>query len=336
MTTELKRVRRSIEDEKENGKWGGASHHGRDWIEALLFSVQENLAKRDAIEPGSPLDEWTRQAKQHGQHQVLPALDWGSYQVILLDLRIPDWDRQARQAAAKQHLAEMYREQGRGVVFETGIYTGLLLPATVKTKENAVQMLASWRQELKPWATEIYVAAGDPVAELTDIPRSFEQAMRLLERTFLFGMERVMLPSDLHPLEAMNTGMDEASNKTADSVRYAEKLYYALDMASREAALRVLKEMAIQFPQAYGTEAAIKAAFAQTFTLALNKYAAGQDQSRAVLEEHSSLITDVYAYSTLGELVDHSVEHILKWIGQTDSGGKEIIMRQMLDFILLP
>ncbi|WP_370881019.1 hypothetical protein [Paenibacillus brasilensis] len=100
MTTELKRVRRSIEDEKENGKWGGASHHGRDWIEALLFSVQENLAKRDAIEFGSPLDEWTRQAKQHGQHQVLPALDWGSYQVILLDLRIPDWDRQARQAAA--------------------------------------------------------------------------------------------------------------------------------------------------------------------------------------------------------------------------------------------
>ncbi|MDQ0494970.1 hypothetical protein QOZ95_003148 [Paenibacillus brasilensis] len=31
-------------------------------------------------------------------------------------------------------------------------------------------MLASWRQKLKPWATEIYVAAGDPVAELTDIP----------------------------------------------------------------------------------------------------------------------------------------------------------------------
>ncbi|WP_370881020.1 helix-turn-helix transcriptional regulator [Paenibacillus brasilensis] len=142
-----------------------------------------------------------------------------------------------------------------------------------------------------------------------------------------------MLPSDLHPLEAMNTGMDEASNKTADPVRYAEKLYYALDMASREAALRVLKEMAVQFPQAYGTEAAIKAAFAQTFTLALNKYVAGQDQSRAVLEDHSSLITDVYAYSTLGELVDHSVEHILQWIGQTDSGGKEIIMKQMLDFI---
>ncbi|EHS55801.1 response regulator transcription factor [Paenibacillus sp. Aloe-11] len=333
MTTELKRVRRSIEDEKENGKWGGASHHERDWIEALLFPVQADGAKRNAIELGSPLDEGTRQAEQHGQHLTLPALDWDSYQIILLDLRIPDWDRQARQAAAKQRLAEMCREQGRGMVFEAGIYTGLLLPATVRTEEKAAALLAAWRQELKPWATEIYAAAGDPVAKLTDIPSSFEQALRLLERTFLFGMERVMLSSDLHQLEAMNADMDEASNKTADPMRYAEKLYYALDMASREAALRVLKEMEVQFPQVYRTEAAIKAAFAQAFTLALNKYATGQDQSRSVLEEHSSLITDVYAQSTLGELVDHSVEHILQWIGQTDSGDKEIIMKQMVDFI---
>ncbi|MGG4221131.1 response regulator transcription factor [Paenibacillus jamilae] len=312
MTTELKRVRKSIEDEKGDGKWGSPSSHERDWIEALLFPDQ----------------------REHGQQLALPALGWSSYQVTLLDLRIPDWDRQARQLAAKQRLTELCREQGTGIVFEAGIYTGLLLPGMLKTEEDAVQLLAAWRQELKPWVTEIYGAAGTSVDMLGDISRSFEQALRLLERAFLFRAERVMLPGDLQEWETVQAETDEASDKASDDpARYAEKLYYALDMANGKAATRVIKEMEVQFPQIYRTESAIKAAFAQTFTLALNKYAAGQEHSRTVLEEHSSLITNVYAYSTLGELVDHSLEHVLQWIGQTDTGGKEIIMKQMIDFI---
>ncbi|ADO58552.1 response regulator transcription factor [Paenibacillus polymyxa] len=336
MTLELKRVRQSIENEKGDGKWGSPSPHERDWIEALLFPVHA-VHPRDAVEPShraSKQADHQSGAGKHGQQPALPALDWSSYQVILLDLRIPDWDRQARQLAAKQRLAELCRDQDRGIVFEAGIYTGLLLPAMLKTEQDAVQLLAAWRQELKPWVNEIYGAAGAPVDILSDIPRSFEQALRLLERTFLFRAERVMLPEDLHEWETVHAEMDEASDRASDDpMRYAEKLYYALDMANGKAATRVIKDMEIQFPQIYRTESAIKAAFAQTFTLALNKYAAGQEHSRTVLEEHSNLITNVYAYSTLGELVDHSLEHVLQWIGQTDTGGKEIIMKQMIDFI---
>ncbi|AJE52384.1 response regulator transcription factor [Paenibacillus polymyxa] len=336
MTLELKRVRQSIENEKGDGKWGSPSPHERDWIEALLFPVHAEHT-RDAVEPShraSKQADHQSGAGKHGQQPALPALDWSSYQVILLDLRIPDWDRQARQLAAKQRLAELCREQDRGIVFEAGIYTGLLLPAMLKTEQDAVQLLAAWRQELKPWVNEIYGAAGAPVDILSDIPRSFEQALRLLERTFLFRAERVMLPGDLREWETVHAEMDEASDRASDDpMRYAEKLYYALDMANGKAATRVIKDMEVQFPQIYRTESAIKAAFAQTFTLALNKYAAGQEHSRTVLEEHSNLITNVYAYSTLGELVDHSLEHVLQWIGQTDTGGKEIIMKQMIDFI---
>ncbi|MFT9370651.1 response regulator transcription factor [Paenibacillus polymyxa] len=336
MTLELKRVRQSIENEKGDGKWGSPSPHERDWIEALLFPVHAEHT-RDAVEPShraSKQADHQSGAGKHGQQPALPALDWSSYQVILLDLRIPDWDRQARQLAAKQRLAELCRDQDRGIVFEAGIYTGLLLPAMLKTEQDAVQLLAAWRQELKPWVNEIYGAAGAPVDILSDIPRSFEQALRLLERTFLFRAERVMLPEDLHEWETVHAEMDEASDRASDDpMRYAEKLYYALDMANGKAATRVIKDMEVQFPQIYRTESAIKAAFAQTFTLALNKYAAGQEHSRTVLEEHSNLITNVYAYSTLGELVDHSLEHVLQWIGQTDTGGKEIIMKQMIDFI---
>ncbi|MEJ3720224.1 response regulator transcription factor [Paenibacillus polymyxa] len=336
MTLELKRVRQSIENEKGDGKWGSPSSHERDWIEALLFPVHSEHP-RDNVEPShraSKQADHQSGAGKHGQQPALPALDWSSYQVILLDLRIPDWDRQARQLAAKQRLAELCRDQDRGIVFEAGIYTGLLLPAMLKTEQDAVQLLAAWRQELKPWVNEIYGAAGAPVDILSDIPRSFEQALRLLERTFLFRAERIMLPEDLHEWETVHAEMDEASDRASDDpMRYAEKLYYALDMANGKAATRVIKDMEIQFPQIYRTESAIKAAFAQTFTLALNKYAAGQEHSRTVLEEHSNLITNVYAYSTLGELVDHSLEHVLQWIGQTDTGGKEIIMKQMIDFI---
>ncbi|MGG1938825.1 response regulator transcription factor [Paenibacillus polymyxa] len=336
MTLELKRVRQSIENEKGDGKWGSPSSHERDWIEALLFPVHGEHA-RNAVEPShraSKQAEHQNGGGKHGQQPALPALDWSSYQVVLLDLRIPDWDRQARQLAAKQRLAELCREQGRGIVFEAGIYTGLLLPAMLKTEKDAVQLLAAWRQELKPWVNEIYGAAGAPVDILKEIPKSFEQALRLLERMFLFRAERVMLPGDFHEWETVPAHMNEASDRAPDDpMRYAEKLYYALDMANGKAATRVIKDMEVQFPQIYRTESAIKAAFAQTFTLALNKYAAGQEHGRTVLEEHSNLITNVYAYSTLGELVDHSLEHVLQWIGQTDTGGKEIIMKQMIDFI---
>lgn len=338
MSTELKRVRQSIEDEKEDGKWGRQPSHERHWIEALLFPVHGEQA-RNAAESSDSLHRASKQAQYQNsdgkrEQPPLPALDWRSYQVILLDLRIPDWDRQARQSAAKQRLTEICREQGRGIVFEAGIYMGLLLPTMLQTEEDAVQLLATWQLELKPWATEIYVAAGDPVATLNDIPRSFEQALRLLERTFLFRAERVMLSGDLHELETVETEWSGASDSASvDPLRYAEKLYYALDMANGKAATRVIKEMEVQFPRVYRTESAIKAAFAQTFTLALNKYATGQDHSRTVLEEHSSWITNVYAYSTLGELVDHSLEHVLQWIGQTDTGGKDIIMKQMINFI---
>lgn len=249
MTSELKRVRQNIEDEKEVGKWGSPPSHERNWIEALLFPVHQEHA-RNAVESSDYLHRASKQAEhqsgngKHGQQPALPALDWSSYQIILIDLRIPDWDRQARQSAAKQRLTELCHEQGRGIVFEAGIYMGLLLPATLQTKKDAVQLLATWRQELKPWAAEIYVAAGDPVATLNDIPRSFEQALRLLERTFLFRAERVMLSGDLHELETVETEMSGASdNATDDPLRYAEKLYYALDMANSEAATRVIKEM---------------------------------------------------------------------------------------------
>lgn len=70
MTTELKRVRRSIESEKEDGKWGSPPVHERDWIEILLFPVQEDRANRGALEHSDPLNGGTEQAEHPGQ---LPA-----------------------------------------------------------------------------------------------------------------------------------------------------------------------------------------------------------------------------------------------------------------------
>ncbi len=114
MTTELKRVRRSIESEKEDGKWGNPPAHESDWIEILLFPVQEDRANRGALEHSDPLHGGTEQAEHHGKHPAPPSLDWRSYQVVLLDLRIPDWDRQSSAVGSKAAANGNVRGAGQG------------------------------------------------------------------------------------------------------------------------------------------------------------------------------------------------------------------------------
>lgn len=308
MIAELQRIAAVLEREREalTRHVGEDTAYREHQIEALLFDHLEGRGEADTL-----------------------GLRWPMYQIVLFELHAaPDVQRSN---AVKRKLVDAFDHKDRGIVFSFHSGLGLLCREPLTTEEAAKGLYEEWSQLLGEWEIRMYAAAGQPVHSVHDMALSYEQANAVLNDRFLFAEKRVMLWSDELSL---GTSLPAEEMSAPDESEMADKLYYALDIRSSESVMRVLSEMEERIVPFHRSEQAIKTAFSQIFSLALNKLAAANEHMQPIMQEHSMLITEVYHQQTLSDLKIMAEGHLTGLIGRMGGGSKDTVMKQMIDFIL--
>ncbi|MDP4098029.1 response regulator transcription factor [Paenibacillus sp. P96] len=318
MAEELQRIYRVLESQRAANRENGASVEQRrsDYLERLLLNTYKG---------GNAELEY-----------IPPELQWPSYQVMLLDIHLPGADQMGRMAAARERLSEICSERGYGFVFTAGAHTGILLRRSLKRPTQASELLEEIRGALSSYVAAVYAAAGKEVAALGQLKASCDAASRLLERRFLFRGDRVLLDSDW-PVQAWEEpkSCEPAVLEGVDQMpvrELADRLYYALEVANKEAVERLLQDMGRACLSRESSELTIKEEFARILTLALNKFMAGHELGSSSFEP-SSLIAEVYAQRSLPELVGSVHLRLKQLMASLCASSKETVMKQIVDFI---
>ncbi|MFM9280318.1 response regulator transcription factor [Paenibacillus jiagnxiensis] len=318
MAEELQRIYRMLESRKAVDGRQGASGDRRysDYLEALLLKTYTD----GEAEPES----------------IPPELQWPAYQVIMLDIHLPDADRMGKMAAAKEQLSGLCRERGYGFVFAAGGHTCILLRQSLKSMDQASRLLKEIRGALSSCASAVYAAAGREVTSLGQLKVSCDAASRLLERHFLFRGDRVLLHSDWlalgqEELESSGRPFHESEYRML-SRDFADRLYYALEVANKETAAQILQDMEKACLTRESSEQSVKEGFARVLTLALNKFMAGREGSSSTFET-ADLVAEIYGQRSLPELVDRVRLRLEQLMASLSAGSKETVMKQIVGFI---
>ncbi|MFC9712119.1 response regulator [Paenibacillus sp. NPDC056933] len=312
---ELERIAAMLTRERETL----ARHAGEDTayrehqIEALLFDRLEGTGTVEANALG---------------------LNWAEYQIVLMEMHAaPDLQRGS---VVKRKLAEAFDQKDRGIVFSFHSGLGLLCKEPILTVQSAQNFYEELEGLLEEWTIHMYAAAGKPVSSITDVAQSYNQANSVLGGRFLFAEKRVMLWDEREKdLDVIGSSVDTGDKERdePDEAELADKLYYALDIRSNDSVMRVLTEMEERFVPYHQTEQAIKTAFSQVFSLAINKLAATNQHMQSIMQEHSVLITEVYHQLTLLDLKVMAAEHLNRLIQRMGGGSKDTVLKQMIEFI---
>ncbi|WP_181150914.1 response regulator transcription factor [Paenibacillus sp. PCH8] len=281
-------------------------------IEALLF---------DSLEGAGSMEEDSL------------GLHWPHYQIVLIEIHAaPDLQRGS---GMKRKLIEAFDHKDRGIVFSFHSGLGLLSKEMTTSESSARNLYDELEGLLGEWDIHMYGAAGEPVHSTAEIAQSYTQANNVLGERFLFTERRIILWNEGETGEvASEAGVEGvAGTPEPDEAELADKLYYALDIRSSDSVMRVLGEMEDRLVPYHRTEQAIKSAFSQVFSLAINKLVATNQHTQSIMQEHSVLINEVYHQFTLSDLKVMTAEHLNRLIQRMGGGSKDTVLKQMIEFI---
>lgn len=267
----------------------------------------------------------------HLNNLIQLGLSWQAYQVLIIEAHgQPDGDSLYLNGL-KRALFEHFDAQDRGIVFSAGSGIGILLKEVVTQSPQADRLYHEIAEVSSDWNWHVYAAVGKAVRDISSINDSYKEAAELLHHRFLFEGERVIMQEDLDQLMIsfpMNEGLTPD-----DEADWSSKLYYALDIRSKEAVERVLEEMEEHIVSYDRSEQTIKSSYAQIISMAVNKFSSGNPDLYPILQDYSVFISDVYRQPTFNMLKRLTREHFVGLIDRLGGSSKDAVLKQMIDFI---
>lgn len=322
MTSELRRIHRLITSEQQQQHtW---HHKGQEQQGATLERIMESLL----LGTWEVMQEHLQEPNQ-AIHIPSGLRDWSAYQVLLLGWTSATPDSHLPLTTLKQRLDEAFASEGDAVSFILAGGLGLLLQQPLTGRHQAAWMLEKLERVFKPLALSPYAAAGPVVTEMQNIHKSYLHALSLLEVRFALGGRRVLLSSDAPESDSERQGDTTISMEQLQP--YGERLYYAVDVANKEVVKGILNELREELISYSLSEQVLKDAFAQLFTLVLNKLFTGRHER--LFRDYSGVITDVYARTTLQSLLEHAYEQLSEIADALHDDTREGAMKRMTDFI---
>lgn len=287
--------------------------------------VKQHVSNEDLFYREHLIESMIFDDRTWAQEQVKDwGLDWPSYQVLLVEIY---GESNSYMTEIKREIAEMLNTSQRGVVFSAGQYIGLLLKAPATSKDDSKRLHEEIVSLIRRFSALGYIAGGTPVTQINDLGRSYREAVSTLELRFFAKEHTLMLfgeyefdrePSSVHPL---------------DENVLADKLYYALDIRSKDLLARVLSELEeIIISNGY-TEGDVKKITVQIAALALNKLSLNHEDAKSIATEHTSMLAALYRQPTLYELLTTLNIQFVKVISQLGGNSKDTVIKQMIDFI---
>lgn len=263
------------------------------------------------------------------------------YQIVLAELS-PAADSGTGVSAwadsVRKRWSEIVEDTGRGYLFDTGPYLGILLlediSRPVRRKELA-RLLAD--------GTEGHVmftaAAGEAVRKLAGLRLSYDSALSQMKRSFMLqpgeihtggpsGREREE-PPGAEPAAAVAEAKVDGEEPDLDVL--AGRLCYAVDLGSRDGVAEALREAGGRIA-AYDCSADyVKRSFGHMLAVLLNKVSVAH--GREAVHDMLPLIPELYRQNHYGGLLELTEARLGELCFRLGNGSSAPVMKQMLDFI---
>ncbi|WP_046216142.1 response regulator transcription factor [Paenibacillus wulumuqiensis] len=303
MEEELRRVHRTLEQERRVNVRRSEPVPVHEVVEQMLLSSS---------------------GKEQNKAETELQLDWDRYQIILLELREGPGRPSEGLARQFRRLSDWWTDDPKNIVFRAGSYLGILTG-----READRDSLLQLRQRLlaqEPEGYQVYLAAGEATGDKSLIHDSYEQAESLMNRRFWAG-ESGILQMEPAPVEPE----DEVTVPLAGE--WADRLYYAVDIRSLNAVERVMQELITACRSASLSERDTKSLCSHVLSLALSRLPGSIAGSGPAVQKCLSLIPELYAMSTAGQIIRLVLQQIGELLESMDGGSHESVMKQMTDFI---
>lgn len=255
-------------------------------------------------------------------------LDSKEYQIILfkfLSANNMDIDE------VKQLLAHSF-EPDRGALFSNDSGIGMILKDIPKTQESYQYLLETIKKIVHIY--DPVISISEVVTSIEDLSEAFRKANQLLEHHFFFE-ERGFLNKDSKPIiPPQDVRMERADVYEAILDSYAEKLYFAIDIASQMGIEERLIEIAQLLVNERSTEDQIKRYYFRILSSVLNKCSAEKPEIQSVLSEVSESMVDIYKQTNLSQLMNYIQKLLMKIMSSLEYGDQHDQMKRLEDFIL--
>jgi len=247
------------------------------------------------------------------------------YQLLLIELYSREHSL-TMNATLKKKLADIIEKKQLGWVFTAEPYVGVLLKDYLLQNGSREQMKL-WIEECCGTRVRFAAAASEPVREPLELQKWSPAVRSLLKQRFMLQGQHIHSASlEGNAKQAETERSDELS---IDSL--AQKLYYMLDIGSREGVIKALDEASNQICAHDSSEQAVKSSWAQLVTIVLNKAAISNPQ--VSIQEDLSMITALYLAHHYNEMIDQLQKRLTDLAAKIGKSDSLSVMKQMTDFI---
>ncbi|MCI3919950.1 response regulator transcription factor [Paenibacillus sp. TRM 82003] len=227
--------------------------------------------------------------------------------------------------AVKRELADRFEGTGRGVVFEMEPYVGILSKASMADpyhRDIAYRQISDACQKAD---TDFAVSAGGAAADWSDVPASYESALRLMKHRFFHPSGKIVREGEtaFPQGDAHEPNMDELT----------EKLFFAVDIGNLEAIASIVGEAGERLAAAGLAEQAIKACVVQIGASVIGKLALHRPDVQTQSQSFSVEMLEVYKEYRFEDLLAHATKLFQSLAESLDDQGTETVVKRMIDVI---
>lgn len=258
-------------------------------------------------------------------------LVWKQYQVLLLLIQFDSEHQVDVLSKARQTLEEWAEENEWGVVFMRDLQIGLLLRGNYPSITQLARLYEEISNVWKDQNFKFYAAIGRSVYRFVDIHRSYEDAFELLKRKFFAQTECILSWETAPELVDMIEG--EMLEEEFDIEIYAEKLYYAIDVASKESIHNLLGQLLLEMMRFDLSEHDVKTACMQMIHSIMNRLVQQHEDLRTEHQEAACWIVNLYHYDSIHQLFAVIEERLLEIADRLDAMGSDTLVKRMIDLI---
>ncbi|HZH59010.1 MAG TPA: response regulator transcription factor [Metabacillus sp.] len=231
----------------------------------------------------------------------------------------------------KQALAQSF-EPDRAALFINDSTIGMIVKDIPKTQESYQYLFETIKKIVHVY--DPIISMSEVVSNIEELPTAYRYAKGLLENHFYYE-EKCFLSKDSKPFIArqqVRMESKEVYESLLDS--YAEKIYFAIDIASHKGIEERLIEMAQLLVNEGCTEDEIKRYYFRMISTVLNKCSAEKPEIQFVLSEVSEGMMDIYKQSNLPQLIKYIEKLFTKIMSSLEYGDQHDQMKRLEDFIL--
>ncbi|MCQ4088684.1 response regulator transcription factor [Saccharibacillus sp. JS10] len=308
----------------------------RDLLEREQAARSAKIEQEAALPKAQLVEELLFEEKPQDENHITKlasalGLSAPAYRVLLVDAHGSIETESRQHAVFRQRLKESFEEKNGAILFSAGTYIGLLL-----VRQNHTECSHTLQNQLSDAAGELHfhAACGASIDDLTEVSASFREAERLLQARFFFESGSVIDQAAYNQVFA-DQPTDEDLTESEDMPELGEKLYYALDIRSRDAVQKVLSELEQRLAFRKTDEAGVRSEYARTLSLAMGKLSSGGSSSTTELAQnyHSLLLSDVNQAQSYGALKRQIHTRLGEMIDRFGGANKDTVLKQMIDFI---